>query len=57
MPWHNRSKMSLKLEFVMLADQEEANMSALCSAVEKSPPSSPIGFGYGALRCIPSMDF
>lgn len=30
MPWHNRSKMSLKLEFVMLADQEEANMSALC---------------------------
>ena len=30
MPWHSRSKMSLKLEFVKLADQEEANMSALC---------------------------
>ena len=30
MPWHNRSKMSLKLEFVTLANQEAANMSALC---------------------------
>lgn len=30
MPWQSRSKMSLKLEFVMLADQQEANMSALC---------------------------
>lgn len=30
MPWQNRTTMSLKLEFVKLADQEEANMSALC---------------------------
>lgn len=30
MPWHPQSKMSLKLEFAMLADQGDANMSALC---------------------------
>jgi transposase InsO family protein len=30
MPWQNQSKMSLKLEFVMLADQDDANISALC---------------------------
>ena len=39
MPWQNRSKMSLKLEFAMLADQEEANMSALCRRFSISRPT------------------
>ena len=30
MPWQDRSKMSLKLEFVQLADKADVNMSALC---------------------------
>ena len=39
MPWHNRTKMSLKLEFVKLADQEEVNMSALCRRFDISRPT------------------
>lgn len=36
MPWQERTKMSLKLEFVMLADQDDVNMSALCRRFEIS---------------------
>ena len=39
MPWQNRTTMSLKLEFVKLADQEEANMSALCRRFSISRPT------------------
>lgn len=39
MPWQERSKMSLKLEFVKLADQEDANMSALCRRFNISRPT------------------
>jgi transposase InsO family protein len=39
MPWQERSKMSLKLEFVKLADHEEANMSALCRRFDISRPT------------------
>jgi transposase InsO family protein len=45
MPWQEQSTMSLKLEFVKLADQEEANMSALCRRFEISRPT-----GYKWLR-------
>lgn len=39
MPWQERSKMSLKLEFVMLADKTGANMSALCRRFNISRPT------------------
>lgn len=39
MPWQNHSKMFLKLEFAMLADQEGTNMSALCRWLEISRPT------------------
>lgn len=39
MPWQNRTTMSLKLEFVKLADQEESNMSALCRRFSISRPT------------------
>ena len=39
MPWQTRSEMSLKLEFAKLADQEDANMSALCRRFNISRPS------------------
>lgn len=45
MPWQDRSKMSLKLEFVMLADRDEANMSALCRRFDISRKT-----GYKWLR-------
>jgi len=45
MPWQERTKMSLKLEFVTLADREEANMSALCRRFDISRPT-----GYKWLR-------
>lgn len=39
MPWQNRSKMSLKLEFAKLADKADANMSALCRRFNISRPT------------------
>jgi len=39
MPWQNHSKMSLKLEFATLADQDDANMSALCRRFNISRPT------------------
>lgn len=45
MPWRERSKMSLKHEFVMLATQEGVNMSALCRRFEISRKT-----GYKWLR-------
>lgn len=37
MPWQEISTMSLRHEFVVLADSEETNMSALCRRFEISP--------------------
>jgi transposase InsO family protein len=39
MPWQNHSKMSLKLEFAKLADQDDANMSALCRRFDITRPT------------------
>jgi len=41
MPWQSRTTMSLKLEFVMLADQDDVNMSALCRQFEIRRKTSP----------------
>jgi len=45
MPWKEATKMELKLEFVQLADQPEANMSQLCARFGISRPT-----GYKWLR-------
>ena len=45
MPWQSRTTLSLKLEFVMLADQDDVNMSALCRQFEISRKT-----GYKWLR-------
>jgi len=45
MPWKETTKMELKAEFVMLADQPNANMSQLCRRFDISRPT-----GYKWLR-------
>jgi len=45
MPWQDRSKMSLKLEFVQLADEADVNVSALCRRFDISRKT-----GYKWLR-------
>lgn len=45
MPWKNRTTMSLRLEFVTLANHPEANMSQLCQRFNISRPT-----GYKWLR-------
>jgi len=46
-PWEERSKMSLRAEFVLLAQREDANRRALCARFAISPTT-----GYAWLRRV-----